>query len=99
MAEEVRRYYEGIGRRKSASARVRIIDLLHELRERFEVTYLVISHDLSIIRHLCFCEIDLIIECHFLFIQVFHSDPAGFAEGHDPVAVESASRIHTHWQG
>jgi oligopeptide/dipeptide ABC transporter ATP-binding protein len=36
-----------------ASARVRIIKLLLELKSRFDMTYLVISHDISIIRHLC----------------------------------------------
>jgi len=36
-----------------ASARVRIIKLLLELKSRFDMTYLVISHDISIIRHMC----------------------------------------------
>ncbi|RPJ03040.1 MAG: ABC transporter ATP-binding protein [Chloroflexi bacterium] len=36
-----------------ASVQVRIISLLQELKERFQMTYLVISHDLSVIRHLC----------------------------------------------
>ena len=36
-----------------ASARLQIITLLRDLRERLEMSYLVISHDLSIIRHLC----------------------------------------------
>jgi oligopeptide transport system ATP-binding protein len=36
-----------------ASARVRIIRLLLELKEKFKMTYLVISHDISIIRHMC----------------------------------------------
>jgi oligopeptide/dipeptide ABC transporter ATP-binding protein len=36
-----------------ASARVHIIKLLLELKARFDMTYLVISHDISIIRHLC----------------------------------------------
>lgn len=35
------------------SVQVRIINLLQELKQRYEMTYLVISHDLSIIRHLC----------------------------------------------
>jgi peptide/nickel transport system ATP-binding protein len=36
-----------------ASARLKVISLLRELRDRFGLTYLVISHDLSTIRHLC----------------------------------------------
>ena len=36
-----------------ASVQVRIISLLKELKERFDMTYLIISHDLSVIRHLC----------------------------------------------
>lgn len=36
-----------------ASARVHIIRLLLELKQRFSMTYLVISHDISIIRHMC----------------------------------------------
>jgi oligopeptide/dipeptide ABC transporter ATP-binding protein len=36
-----------------ASVQVRVISLLQELKERFQMTYLVISHDLSVIRHLC----------------------------------------------
>ncbi len=36
-----------------ASARVQIIALLQELKESLAMTYLVISHDLSIIRYLC----------------------------------------------
>jgi len=35
------------------SARVQIIRLLLELQAKFSMTYLVISHDLSIIRHMC----------------------------------------------
>ncbi len=35
------------------SVQVRIISLLQELKTRFDMTYLVISHDLSVIRHLC----------------------------------------------
>ncbi len=36
-----------------ASVQTHIINLLQELRGRYEMTYLVISHDLSVIRHLC----------------------------------------------
>jgi oligopeptide/dipeptide ABC transporter ATP-binding protein len=36
-----------------ASARLKVLTLLRELRERLGLTYLVISHDLSTIRHLC----------------------------------------------
>ncbi len=36
-----------------ASAQARIMSLLQELKQKFEMTYLVISHDLSVIRHLC----------------------------------------------
>ena len=36
-----------------ASARLKVISLLRELRDRLGLTYLVISHDLSTIRHLC----------------------------------------------
>jgi oligopeptide transport system ATP-binding protein len=36
-----------------ATARVRTIKLLLELKVKFNMTYLVISHDISIIRHLC----------------------------------------------
>ncbi len=35
------------------SVQVRIIGLLRDLKRRFDMTYLVISHDLSVIRHLC----------------------------------------------
>src|SRR5206468_4734197 len=36
-----------------ASARLKVLTLLRELRERLGLTYLVISHDLGTIRHLC----------------------------------------------
>jgi oligopeptide/dipeptide ABC transporter ATP-binding protein len=36
-----------------ASVQTHIINLLKELRGRYDMTYLVISHDLSVIRHLC----------------------------------------------
>jgi peptide/nickel transport system ATP-binding protein len=36
-----------------ASVQTHIIKLLQELRGRYDMTYLVISHDLSVIRHLC----------------------------------------------
>lgn len=36
-----------------ASVQGRIITLLRELRARYDMTFLVISHDLSVIRHLC----------------------------------------------
>jgi oligopeptide/dipeptide ABC transporter ATP-binding protein len=36
-----------------ASARLRVISLLQRLRRELGITYLVISHDLSIIRYLC----------------------------------------------
>ena len=36
-----------------ASVQTHIINLLQELRDRYQMTYLVISHDLSVIRHLC----------------------------------------------
>lgn len=36
-----------------ATARVRTIKLLLELKAKFDMTYLVISHDISIIRHMC----------------------------------------------
>ena len=36
-----------------ASARLQTVHLLQELKESLGMTYLVISHDLSIIRHLC----------------------------------------------
>lgn len=36
-----------------ASVHVHVINLLRELQARFDMTYLVISHDLSVIRHLC----------------------------------------------
>lgn len=36
-----------------ASVQTHVIKLLQELRDRYDMTYLVISHDLSVIRHLC----------------------------------------------
>jgi oligopeptide/dipeptide ABC transporter ATP-binding protein len=36
-----------------ASVQTHIINLLQELHGRYDMTYLVISHDLSVIRHLC----------------------------------------------
>jgi peptide/nickel transport system ATP-binding protein len=36
-----------------ASARLKVISLLRQLREQLGITYLVISHDLTIIRYLC----------------------------------------------
>jgi oligopeptide/dipeptide ABC transporter ATP-binding protein len=36
-----------------ASARLKVISLLRQLREQLGMTYLVISHDLTIIRYLC----------------------------------------------
>lgn len=36
-----------------ASARLQVVSLLQELKESLSMTYLVISHDLSIIRYLC----------------------------------------------
>jgi oligopeptide/dipeptide ABC transporter ATP-binding protein len=36
-----------------ASVQMRIIDLLQDLKERFNMTYLVIAHDISVIRQLC----------------------------------------------
>lgn len=36
-----------------ASVQMRIINLLQELKERFDMTYLVIAHDISVIRQLC----------------------------------------------
>ncbi len=36
-----------------ASVHVHVINLLRELQAKFDMTYLVISHDLSVIRHLC----------------------------------------------
>jgi oligopeptide transport system ATP-binding protein len=35
------------------SIQAQIINLLEDLRERFELTYLFIAHDLSVVRHLC----------------------------------------------
>jgi oligopeptide transport system ATP-binding protein len=36
-----------------ASAQMHILTLLQELKTRFNMTYLLISHDLSVVRHLC----------------------------------------------
>ena len=35
------------------SIQAQVINLLEDLREKFELTYLFISHDLSVVRHLC----------------------------------------------
>ena len=35
------------------SIQAQVINLLEELRERFDLTYLFIAHDLSVVRHLC----------------------------------------------
>ena len=35
------------------SIQAQVINLLEELRDRFDLTYLFISHDLSVVRHLC----------------------------------------------
>jgi oligopeptide transport system ATP-binding protein len=36
-----------------ASVQMRIINLLQDLKERFDMTYLVIAHDISVIRQIC----------------------------------------------
>ena len=43
--------------------------------------------------------IDLVIERHAFIAQVFHGNFAGLAKGHNPVTVESTSRIDTNGNG
>src|SRR4029078_5817106 len=35
------------------SIQAQVVNLLEDLRERFDLTYLFIAHDLSVVRHLC----------------------------------------------
>ena len=42
--------------------------------------------------------VDLVIDCHVLLIPVLQRDPRFLAEGHLPVAIEGAARVHAHRQ-
>ena len=35
------------------SEQARILNLLRDLQERFQLTYIVVTHDLSVVRHIC----------------------------------------------
>src|SRR6185436_12558175 len=52
----------------------------------------------KILRQLGQAVVDRIVQDHVLGSDVGHGDSAVLVEGHDPVAVQAATRVHTDWQ-
>ena len=70
------------------SIQAQIINLLEDLRDRLNLTYLFIAHDLSVVRHLCqrvavmyLGRVVELAECDELFDNPLHPVHAGFARG------------------